>query len=424
MPEQQQKLCPQCQAPVPVHRDFTSWCAECGWNLAPLKQGGRAGFLARRYEALGEKHGRALFRSLRESPEHALRPRLNLTKVIAFALSTCVYLIAPCLLGLAVFLISWNWPNPFSIIVGVVLLMLVWLLRPRLGKVPEDGIDSREFPTLFRTINHICDQLGTGHVVTVVVDDSFNAAVSQVGWRRHSVLWIGLPLWMILTPEERIALISHEISHCANGDPTRSFVVGNALNTLQGWLHFLRPEYVQPLNDPFGGGLGAIISHYLFWTLSLLVELVMWILSILVWRNMQIAEYLADYLAAKISGTAAVINVLHKLSYEQYFERVILTNKFSLYQSGREVLDNLINFLASLPDHEIERIIRVDQMAESRLDDTHPPTAFRIEFLENHPNSEPKLTLTPAEHDALDREMDSAKEAIGKRLIDQVMAFR
>ena len=99
---------------------------------------------------------------------------------------------------------------------------------------------------------------------------------------------------------------------------------------------------------------------------------------------MQIAEYLADYLGTKISGTSAAICLLHKSSYGQYFEEVVLANVVDLRQSGREVMEIFETFVASLPEHEIERVRRVDRLMESRLDDTHPPTVFRIDFLNSH----------------------------------------
>ncbi|MFN3629436.1 MAG: M48 family metalloprotease [Casimicrobiaceae bacterium] len=40
------------------------------------------------------------------------------------------------------------------------------------------------------------------------------------------------PLMAILSPEERIAVMAHELSHGANGDPLRGTFLSGAVNTL------------------------------------------------------------------------------------------------------------------------------------------------------------------------------------------------
>ena len=44
-------------------------------------------------------------------------------------------------------------------------------------------------------------------------------AVTRVGVRGRSVLVIGIPLWLLLTPEMRVAVLAHELGHLDNRDP-------------------------------------------------------------------------------------------------------------------------------------------------------------------------------------------------------------
>ena len=306
-------------------------------------------------------------------------------------------------------------------------LSLAWLLRPRLGSVPKGGLDPNEFPLLYDLMNRICDRVGSKRVSKIIVDEDFNASIGQFGWRREAVLWIGLPLWTILSPEERIGVLAHEAAHGANGDPARSTVIGSTLTTLEGWLFFMRPDYVRPYmieRDQTLVTFGELITRALFWLFSLIVEGLIVLLLHLIWRNNQTAEYLADYLASRVSGTPAMIRMLNKLNAGEYLDLVLRSNVFSLQQSGAALLDKYEAFVADLPEVEITRLIRTAQLEDSRLDATHPPTGYRVAFLENHAQPEPTLELSDEEIAALDRELACLKEGVGKELINYVMHDR
>ena len=114
-------------------------------------------------------------------------------------------------------------------------------------------------------------------------------------FRRKPVLWIGLPLWSILTPEERIGVLAHEAAHGTNGrsDEIHSYrqhpdhlggvVVLHAAQLHQG------PYELE--GDPTLATFGEIITRALFWIFSLIVEGLIVLLLHLIWRNNQTAEY-------------------------------------------------------------------------------------------------------------------------------------
>src|SRR5262245_62898187 len=86
---------------------------------------------------------------------------------------------------------------------------------------------SKDFPALHAFVNQVAKELGGRPVNKIVVNESYNAAYGVFGWHRVPVLWIGLPLWVALPPQERLAIIGHEIAHGVNGDATRGFIVGS-----------------------------------------------------------------------------------------------------------------------------------------------------------------------------------------------------
>src|SRR5262249_46197728 len=160
----------------------------------------------------------------------------------------------------------------------------------------------------------------------IIVDEQFNAAYSVVGWRRVPVLWIGLPLWMALRPQERIAILAHEVAHGVNRDATRSFLVGSALSALDEWIGLLRGQHDHPTEWAEGGTIFAILAisqilaGYLFWVLSIPFAAVQTLLAQLLWLNKQQAEYFADYLAAKAAGTGAAVSALQRTECGDYLD--------------------------------------------------------------------------------------------------------
>ena len=51
----------------------------------------------------------------------------------------------------------------------------------------------------------------------------------------------GSPLMAVLSADELTAIIAHEISHGANGDPLRVQFLGQAIDTLGAWGQAARP---------------------------------------------------------------------------------------------------------------------------------------------------------------------------------------
>ncbi|HVF98517.1 MAG TPA: M48 family metallopeptidase [Chloroflexia bacterium] len=280
-------------------------------------------------------------------------------------------------------LIGENWRNLPMSVVGALLVGLAWAMRPRLGQVPTDRIIVRsEFPALYAMADQITEALGTKKIDVIYVDSDFSAAFATVGLFRKNVLFLGIPLFSVLTHEERVALMGHEIGHGANGDSARGIVVGGAVSSLAEWRNIF----------PLDGAMTLIILPIALFFVQL-PRLVLYLLVHLLASDSQRAEYLADHMGARVGGTAGMLNLLHKLhiiealavSADRYFER----------GCKHGVLDTLRKRVETIPPREIERIKRVEKLLDSRLDSTHPPTRYRIELLEARPVNEPEVVLSP-----------------------------
>jgi heat shock protein HtpX len=69
-----------------------------------------------------------------------------------------------------------------------------------------------------------------------------------------------------------------------------------------------------------------------------------------------------------------------------------------------------------MPARELERIRRLEQMQGFFLGATHPPTAYRIEFLKAHYKPEAKVTLSEAELAQLEQELVPLREEMQREV--------
>jgi Zn-dependent protease with chaperone function len=394
---------------VPVPAGARAWCERCDWNVGGETPEQDESFFDRQFARISQRYAKATLETLKATPVENLRPQWTIRKVIALGLAASVHLVTAALLVTAIAIVATGFPAFAAIFWGAMLCALVWLMRPKPGKVPSrDLADQKDFPALHALVNQIANDLGGRPVGKIVVDESFNAAYGVLGWRRVPVLWIGLPLWMALGPQERLAVIAHEIAHGVNRDGTRGFVVGSAVNALDEWIGLLRgPSH-------FGS--------YVVWILSIPFAAVQSLLAQLLCLDKQQAEYFADYLASTVSGTEATVASLRRLGCEEHLHEVLLRSAYSVSQSGAHVLDLFRERIANLPDREWQRLARASQREGARLDASHPPTAYRIEFLNAHMVAKSKIVATEEAMRTIDAELKATQEILGQRLIAQYVS--
>jgi Zn-dependent protease with chaperone function len=204
---------------------------------------------------------------------------------------------------------------------------------------------------------------------------------------------LGLPLVTVLSPAERVALVAHELAHGRNGDSRRGLFVGSAVQGLVELYELLAPS---------GGESALDVLHAaVFWPLS---RPILWLLHLeshLLLQDAQRAEYLADALAAEVAGTDAV---------------VALSESLLLAPSFFTELDDMVGRVDS---RERDRRRRIARLESSRLDATHPPTALRIELLEQRPRLSASVRLSPDSSAAIDAELGDNRPHLADALIDE-----
>ncbi|WP_406837620.1 M48 family metallopeptidase [Streptomyces sp. AHU1] len=376
--------CPECGAEIRRDSRFPSWCAACDWNVDPEPSEEKKGRLARARLALTRRHSERLLAEL--SAGGTLRARRDASAVLAFTVALIVHAVTLAVTASGIWFVVRGWGG-WGMVPGAFLLALGWSLRPRFGRLPKDTpmLRRADAPELFALVDEVAHVAGTRSVDTIVVNDWINAGVGSYGVRGRRLLVLGLPLWEILSPQQRIALLGHEMGHYVNGDTRHGLVVGTAYRSLITWHYYFESGEHDPLDE---AATLQLIVDLLYVVPRLLVLGVLTLLDRLSMRASQRAEYLADRVAAQAGSTQAAL---------EWMDRLLVSNSAAV-TLGREVNRTALNGprgkqqtdawaaglwerlaadLASVPEHERERLRRVGALRAHSVDSTHPPTHLR-----------------------------------------------
>ena len=402
--------CPECGAPMPVHPEYVTWCGACNWNVRPQAPPPPANLLEKVYARLGERRSEALFNSLKKGG--TIRPGWSIETLLALSLATVVHGVSLGLVGAGIWLIVRFWPYFMFVFFALICFGLAWLSFPRFGKWPDDVLSESDYPTLYGLADRVAAALGTEPVDGLVLTRSFRASMWRVTARGMRLVSVGLPLLAVLDEGERVALLAHEQAHQRNGDPARGLYVSAALCALSEWYGVIRPSF---LWDP-GSGISGFLQipvKLIFYAVAGLPWLVGYLLVHLLWWDSQRAEYLADRLAAEVSGTAAMLSAMEKWMLEVPAHVALRQAQYGRGQEAESVLDRIRLRVEAVPPHEVERLRRADKLSLVRLDVTHPPNAYRRQMLDQRLVMAPKVALSQGENAQIDEELVRFLESAG-----------
>jgi Zn-dependent protease with chaperone function len=162
--------------------------------------------------------------------------------------------------------------------------------------------------------------------------------------------------------------------------------------------------------------LGAMVANVALFVLSLITRPFVLAFEVLMRRESQRAEYLADSIAAEVAGRDAARSLLRTL----HITPSLLANVRTLAVRGEneDVFGVLRRRVADTPAREWQRLDRVMALEETQLDSTHPPTAQRIRVIDGRPLAAPLVVLDAEQRDALDRDLLSFEPAYARRLFE------
>jgi len=409
--------CPRCGAQIAQDRGCVAWCRRCDWNVDPLPPRAlptrKADRVAARVDADAER-ALALAAGARD---HSTRDRVVEMFPVLIALGVHLVSLVVVLAGLYLVLVP---GGVLAILFGVLLVSAAVLLRPHLGRISKRDVTVTRAtaPELFGLLDEIALAASARPVQLVVLNGDFNAAYGSVGLRRRRVVWIGVPLWLVLAPDERLALLSHEIAHQVNGDARRGLLVGTSIESLASWYQAFKWTHDAE------GGLGPV--DYLSWLLSLplakAIQLTLRLQLRLTARSHRRAEFAADDLAAEIASTGAVLALLDVSLLSTPCLRALQHD--SRHGDGA-LWDLLVTWRGGLPGGEWERLRRADRLRGASVDASHPPTAHRVDALRALSDRSGKLVLGADRSRRIDvAEILPASRMVERRLRDWLESDR
>jgi Zn-dependent protease with chaperone function len=420
--------CPECAAPlVQSEPRFSRWCRGCDWNVDPQEQlrlskrtkpPGRLVRLRRRIE---DELAERLYAEL--ASRSMDRPGWDLAAVTSVVIAVLVHLFTLGLVGLAGWLVVVAYDNVLAWVAIVLLVGIAFLMRPKFFRLdkPAVSVTREQTPRLYALVDEVSQALGGPTIQRIVLDTSYNAAVTAIGPLRRRLLIIGLPMWNVLDRQERVALLGHEIGHFVNSDPRRSLVVGSAVESLAALDELFSGE-ARPLIPGDDDFLTTSYTKAMA-VLRMLVVPARAVAVALVLTTMQArqrAEYLADQLASKAGGTAANVSgldaeLLGALSMRQLAVDVRKARTPNLWKAQRA-------YVREFPALERERLRRAAAVRRSRVDESHPPTHLRIKLAEVPQRYSPAaVVLSQGEADAIERELQPCYDQLEKELRGELL---
>jgi Zn-dependent protease with chaperone function len=333
-------------------------------------------------------------------------------------------------------------------IVGIVVVGAAVELRPRLPGIPATpGCKTRsDVPALFAVADTVGSALGAPKVHAIVVDETFDASCTRVGFRRRPVLFLGLPLWASLTAAGRGGLLAHQLAHLVDHDPEQDLWTQPALSTISTLARATRrrSRMIPPVEIQGGkngeisagqytlmiiggansqmtfGGKGIVESiaqtfanaammpfHWLFTRLDRRLRAV-------TSHGRQRAEYYADALAVQVAGSAATI---------EYCEALLLHD--DVYSTARRWLrvgadpeTVCIEATERITNHATDMRLREQHSmrTESSPFAGHPPIGRRLRVLRSRPTSVGRLTPDTLDFAAADAQLQPDFRRVARAL--------
>ncbi|WP_066065293.1 M48 family metallopeptidase [Neobacillus soli] len=406
------KECPDCKASIPIHSGYITWC-ECGYNLHPKIEGDKKkSRIDRLYEHLGNKSGQVVFNKMMNSPN--VKPKISFVNGLAFIIATIVHTLSFVSFSFGMYLLTFQYSHFTCLFFGLILIGIAWFTRPRFGKLEDDEriLPREEIPAVYAVMDDLTASMGLKKIDGIIIDQNYNAAITKIGWRRRTIVIIGVPYFAALSPEEQCSVMAHELGHYINKDLTYGFYIGTALNTIYDWYTLLDPV---PSEQTFEYSLLDMVTNFLMKVLAQVPFCFYWLLLHLIWNKSQIGEYLADYRAAQTCGSLAVANDLEKLHYGGVYFHCL--SKVSLDDGQSNVIDEFRKALSLMPEREKKRYKLQCAREKFQLDATHPPTTFRIQFIEKQ-NLPGTFTIDSEKSKKMFAELEAMKETIHKIAVE------
>ena len=413
------KLCPNCGHAYPSYEGFTDWCNLCEWNLNPQHNEDVSDSIYEKIvKKIGDRYSKQLYEQIKTIQD--VKPKLGWQTIFTFIVAIFVFTVWIVFIVIDIWLF-FQYPNFFAIIGSVLCTMIVVTFRPLFTMPPDKYINQNDAPILFSIVNDLRERLGASPIDYIVLNHEFNASMGYSGIQRKRVLTLGYPLLFVFDPQETVELISHELAHDVNRDPMRGYIQWYAASALERWYSITYPMEIITTDAGIYAIIFSVPFNLAMWGISQIFLGIANLLYWMMWRESQRAEYYADYLAMTMSGNQSSVTLFQKLTYGNFLH---LAGQHAVLRRNQDSVFSLFQeYVSNLPNHEIERIHRVNMLYESRVDSSHPPTPYRISFAQSRGNLSPEYILTIDKHKQMLEELSKFQSEIEQKLMDDFRAM-
>jgi heat shock protein HtpX len=411
--------CPRCSEPTVSLGLAHPWCAACDWNLdraLPSVVGWK--WIDRRLHRVATRLTDGQFTALADGP--LVRGSMSAARAVTIGAALTLIAGVFAIAAAGVWLLCFE-PGFVAKGLGVVLLGTAVVLRPRLGRLATASEDARQVertaaPELFGLVERVAIEVSAPLPHVVLIGQDLNASTTTVGLRRRRVLRLGLPLFATLDPQERVALIGHELGHFVNGDVRRGPLTHTARTTLgRVAALFAPPEHgYRGIIDAVSRSIGGFLSR----TALLLQTLLLWTSL----RDSQRAEYLADELGARAGGSDAAIRLTDHLLLTEAITTVI--QREARAGNGIRAWRAAADTARANQATRIPLLRRLSRRTEPSLFASHPPQGLRSEMLERRPRHPAAVHLSEAASARIDGELAGSEARVRRVLADGGLAPR
>jgi Zn-dependent protease with chaperone function len=341
------------------------------------------------------------------------RPEWTAARAALVALSAVLVVLVAGLAVLGGWLVLRDFPSFFSIVAGIPVLLVAWTLRPRLWSAGDVWHELRrdDAPTLFALLDRVAEAAGTRLPDRVALDADFNAAAGAHGWRRRRTLRIGLLLFGVLTPQQRVAVLGHEFGHFVNGDPARGLLTQPALRT-----PLILADLMRPAESFVSDSLWGRLAERAVWPLQVLLQRLFVLIGTGVLavaaRDHQRAEYCADALAVRLAGTAATEALMIDFAAAEQLVAAIATAERGTQanpETARRNHPGAARWRAAADAGRaalnVGDVLEKSVAEDASLWHDHPPSGLRARIVRSWPHTEPSVVLSDEDSAEIDAEL-------------------
>jgi heat shock protein HtpX len=423
--------CPKCGKALHSDPGFVIWCEHCEWNIEPEVD--RSGRVKNPMERYFIKHGKKHHEKTRDLAQSlwnkrgkpVFPPSIGMAFSLVLSFAVLVFSLSALAAGVML-IIQYDF---FFIAVLISFFLIAVALFPLIAFIPRRkkeheyfDIDLSQYPASREFLDLLCEKMSIPKIEKLTLSRDYNARIVGGFFGFGSPeLELGFSLWSVLKTDEKIALISHELSHIAHGDLKRNRLTSFSIETLRLWYSLLNPEW-QALNNFSMMSLLMLPFEVLGWLTSRIVYALGYLQAAALFTRFQIREFYADARAAQMAGTSAVIRLLDKLHLHNEFW--FTAGKYTLQPEPKPAMfDYIHSYLSSIPEGARKRLRIVMKRHMSRVEATHPPTIDRIDFIDglSDANDLPEIPIIymqrmEAELDALKPDLSESIEGYVRRM--------